>query len=98
MSVARDTAFQARVRFCLTTAAIAVMAEVNTTANHAVRVTYAKTVIAGTADVYAAAVAVVTNSTIAAEANPTSADQAVPDGDLQFTVNSLFNALSGVAT
>lgn len=92
--VRNDQAFQGRVEYALYVAAVNVMAEVNTTLNHAARVVYAKTVLNGSAPIHPAVVAVLTNSTIAAAADST----AVVDSDIQFAVNSLFNALSGVAT
>lgn len=92
MTVARNGGFQERVKYFLQKAALAVMAEVNTTAAHAARVVYAKVVLTGDASVPEAAVAVVTNATVAA------AGFNVTDNDLEFTVNSVFNALAGVST
>jgi len=43
---------------------------------------------------------VLTNSTIAAESDvtkPTAGAYGIPDSDIQFAVNSLFNALAGVS-
>lgn len=101
MTIARDPTFQDRVKYWLFNAAIAVVAEVNTTPSHAARVTYAQKVFAETADVFAAAICVLNNATVATEANVATTAQsgyAVPDSDGQFATNSFFNALAGVAT
>jgi hypothetical protein len=98
MQVARNSTFQDRVRFYMTGAARDVMAEVSTTTAHAQRVTYAKSVLAGTADVLDYAVACVNNATILNEINLGLGDFGIPDSDLAFTVNSLFNAFAGVST
>jgi hypothetical protein len=98
-TIAQQTAFLRRVGYCLNKAAIAVMAEDAGTAGHAERVVYAKEVLDGTANVANAANAVVTNATLT-----TNGDLASPplfgisDSDLEFTVNSMFNAFAGVAT
>lgn len=91
MTVAINGAFQDRVRYFLVKAAVAVMAEAGNTAGHALRVTYANAVLAGSAPITPVSVAVTTNATVAA------AGFAATDGDLEFVVNSLFSALSGVA-
>ena len=90
--------FQDRVRYQLTVAAVAVMVESNATASHALRVAYANAVIGGTADLLGAAVVVLTNSTLAAAVTLAQADFGIADSDLPFVVNSVFNALAGVAT
>jgi hypothetical protein len=97
-SIARSSLFQSRVEYCLKKAAIAVMAEDAATGNHAERVAYAKKVIDGTASVGEVSLAVVTNSTLTGNGNSSAADMGVSDGDLEFTVNSMFNAFAGVAT
>lgn len=97
-SIAGSDLFQSRVEYCLKKAAVAVMAEDAATANHADRVTYAKKVIGGEASVREAAKAVVTNATLTAAGDSDAADMGVSDGDLEFTVNSMFNAFAGVAT
>lgn len=99
--IANEQSFQHRVQFFLTKAAVAVMAEANTTPGHAARLTYAGKVLDGIAAILPVAVAAVTNSTIQSEANigtPADGGYAISDGDLEFTVNSLFSALAGVGT
>lgn len=91
--------FQPRCRYWLISAAIAVMAEVNTTPGHTLRIAFAQKVLANQYDLPAFAIACATNPTIATELATDAAGfgEAVPDGDLQFTVNSLFSAFAGVA-
>ena len=96
--VAASDVFRSRVDFFLTKAAIAVMSESGATPNHAERVTYSLTILAGTANVSRAALACMTNPTLSANANPNGAEQGISDGDLEFTVNSVLNALAGVST
>lgn len=99
VNVAHQPNFQDRVKYALESAAVNIMAEVNTTANHATRVTYANKVLAGQINILECAIAVMTNASIAAEANIlTSPDFAIPDADIQFAVNSLFNAFAGIAS
>jgi len=97
--IANQTSFLRRVRYAMKKAAVAVMAEVNTTPNHAERVVYAITILDGTASVQEYASSVVTNATITA-----AGDLSAPplfgaaDTDIEFTVNSMFDAMAGVAT
>ena len=90
---------QRRVEYCLKKAAIAIMAEDAGTANHAERVVYANKVLEGTASISEACKAVVTNATLTAggdlDAGPLFG---ISDNDLEFTVNSMVNALAGVST
>jgi hypothetical protein len=98
-TISTNVGFQGRCQYALTVAAVNVVAEANNTANHQQRVNYAKTVINGTASILPVALAVLTNASIAAEAvASTTPDYAIPDSDIQFAVNSLFNALAGVTT
>jgi len=97
-SIAASGQFQSRVEYCLKKAAVAVMAEDAGTTNHADRVTYATSVLEGGASVAEAAKAVVTNSTLTASGDSDATDMGITDSDLEFTVNSMFNALAGVAT
>ena len=97
--IADQTSMLRRVKFLATKAAVAVMAEDAGTANHAERVVYAKTVLDGTYNANTMAIACLTNSTIQAGADVTDApDYGISDNDLEFAVNSLFNAMAGVAT
>ncbi len=91
MAAARNGGFQDRVRFFAVKAAVAVMSEAAVTASHAERVAYAKKILAGELDLLDLSIAVVTNAAVLA------AGFDAPDGDLEFTVNSLFNAFAGVA-
>lgn len=98
INISRQDSLQDRVKYALETAAINVMAESNTVTSHATRVTYAIKVLSGQENLFECAVAVMTNPTIAAEANiATIPDFGIPDTDMQSAVNSLFNALAGVA-
>ena len=98
-TIASDSGFQGRCRYALMVAAVNVLAEVNTTTNHNKRANYGLAVLAGSANMLLVAILVLTNATIAAEANAATApDFAIPDADIQFAVNSLFNDLAGVTT
>jgi hypothetical protein len=98
-TIATQTTFLRRVKYAANKAAIAVMAEDAGTASHAERVVYAKTVLDGTASVQDYANAVVTNSTLTAAGDISSSPlHGISDNDLEFTVNSMFNAMAGVAT
>lgn len=95
--VATAYGFMQRVNYALTVAAVGVMIEAANTASHAQRVVFAKQILAGGFP-GSAYYSVLTNATIAAESNSASAGQAIPDADIQFAVNSIFNALAGVST
>lgn len=95
-TIAQDTGFQGRCIVALETAAINVMAEAGNTVNHAHRVGYAAGVINGQINAYFLALAVLTNSTIASEAIISTPGNGVPDSDIQFTMNSIFNSLAGI--
>ena len=86
--------FKRKVEYELYAAAVNVMAEVNTTANHAARVTFATNVLVGQADIRSAVIATLTNATLASAANM----DAISDGDLPFVISSVFNALAGIGT
>ena len=99
--LAEDVEFKKRVMIALLTAAKDIMAEVNTTTAHSQRVTYASKVIANPVDEAANATnLIVTNTSIVASFNKniTRYTTTATDSDIQFTVNSLFNALAGVST
>lgn len=98
-TIANDAAFRDRCLSAMVLAAENVMAEDNQTASHPQRLVYASMVLAGQANTYAIALAVLANPTIAVEATVASlpgATSSIPDSDIQFTCNSLFNALAGV--
>lgn len=87
--------FQSRVGYAMNVAAEAVYTEVNTVTGHAARAAYATKVVNGNYSLAAACLLVLTNSTIAAEASLTTAGNSVPDSDIQFSVNSVWNTLAG---
>ena len=94
--IATDPFFQGRVGYATMVAAINVFSEDPATSNHAQRLAFAENVIKGTGyNIGAVTLAVLSNSTIATEATMTPTPGAnVPDSDIQFAVNSLWNAFS----
>lgn len=86
--LAITNAWQRKVRYYLVEAAVAIKAEPANTPSHAERVVFADKVLSGAAPVETVALAVLTNPTIAAEAPN------VPDGDVQFAVQSVVNAFA----
>lgn len=98
-TIASQVAFLRRVEYCMKKAAIAVMAEDVGTTNHAERVVYAKLILDGTASVGEYAKAVVTNATLTTNGDLDSPPLfGISDSDLEFTTNSMFNAMAGVST
>lgn len=94
--IAAAPQFQSRVKYAMNVAAAAVYAEVNTTTGHAARALYATKVAAGTYSLIDVTYAVLGNASIAAEAiYSTQPDFAIPDADIQFSVNSLWNLFAG---
>lgn len=83
------------VEYFMVKAAIAVMNEDPGTASHAERVNYSRNILRGSVSVRDLTVGVTTNATIGA-----AIDAATPvsDSDLEFVINSLFNAYAGVST
>ena len=97
--IAQQTDFLRRVRYFAMKAAVAVMAEEAGTANHAERVVYAKTILNNSYNSNAYALACMANATLQASADTSDTDLfGVSDNDLEFTVNSLLNAMAGVST
>lgn len=94
-TTAYDETFRRRVVYALTVAAINAYAEVNTAPGHAARAAFATKVLASQFDVHGAVLGVLTNSTIAAESNSAVTGNGVPDSDIQFAANSIYNALAG---
>jgi len=88
-----DTDFQAKVKFLMVKAAIAVMAEVNTVDHHDKRVIYAEKILNDFVSVSNYSLGVSTNATIKA-AIDAGTDY---DDDLEYVVNSLFTAYAGGA-
>ena len=83
--------FQNTVKYFMQKAAIAVMSESDATANHAARLNFARKILSGQASIYEFAFAVVTNATIGGHID---VPEAIPDADLEFTVNSMYDAFS----
>ena len=83
--------FQDKISFYMTKAAIAVMAELDTTANHVNRVAYAEDILAADVSINAYAQGVSTNATIKTKID----NEEDYDSDLEFVVNSLFDAYAG---
>ena len=95
ITIAGNNGFQNRVKYALTQAAISVYNEQSSTTGHAARVAYASGIIQGNYNLASAALAILTNASIAAEATLSSApDFAISDSDIQFAVNSLWNTLA----
>lgn len=94
--IASSQEFQQRVAFAINSAAAAVYSEVTTTPSHSARAAYAIKVANGNYNLAAAALAVLTNATIAAEATIGVSLNTIPDSDIQFSINSLWNMLAGV--
>ncbi len=95
ITIAGNSGFQNRIKYALTQAAVSVYNELSSTSGHTQRVAYASGVIQGNYNLAPAALAVLTNTTIAAEATlATAPDFGIPDSDLQFAVNSLWDALA----
>lgn len=85
--------FYNKIKWEMQKAAIAVMAELATVDNHALRVTYAKSILDGSASVKEFAIGVLTNATIKTHIT----DDTDYTADLAFTVSSMFNAFAGVS-
>lgn len=92
---AHDEDFRRRVSYALTVAALAAYNEGTGVTGHALRAAYATKVLASQFDLQGAVLGVLTNSTIAAESNSAVTGNGVPDSDIQFAVNSIYNALAG---
>jgi hypothetical protein len=94
--MANDGIFQGRINYAMMTSAIAIYNESAGTTGHVARVAFAKLVLSGSYNVTAAALAILTNSTIAAEATMSPTPGAnIPDADIQFSANSVWNAMAG---
>lgn len=99
-TVAANAGFQPRCSYALTAAAASVLTESAATANHQVRVDYARKVIAGQALTgLQLALALLTisslNSTLAVATTP---DFGMTDAQIQTAATNAFNALAGVST
>lgn len=103
--IAQSYEFQQRVAYAMSVASLAVYSEAVdgvtiTQAQHTARANYARQVLAGTfflgsAALMFAALGVATNATIASEASLNVSGNGIADADIQFQVNSMWNALAG---
>lgn len=98
MLVANSQAYQDRIRFFVHKGAIAIMSEDVGTANHAERVTFANTVLAGEANIGGMATATVSDATVQAAIDVDATDNGVSDTALENAVNARLNAFAGVST
>ena len=99
--IARTENFQQRVSYFMSKGAVAVIAELLTILGHDLRVTYSNSVLGGSASVFNHALAALTNSTLSAAADPdlpADGGYGISDNDLEFAVNEMWNAMSGVET
>ena len=87
-----------RVAFFVTKAGVAVMNESNATANHADRVAFAEKVFVGDYDLTQYTYSVLSNPTILAALDVSENDLGLADSDIEFVVNSVFDAFAGVST
>jgi hypothetical protein len=95
-TIASNPNFQSRVAYAMATAAVNVYTEGTGVDGHTLRVAFSKSVFTGNYNIFNACLMVLTNATIAAEANvATTPGFAIPDGDIQFAVNSLWNDFAG---
>ena|ERR1700752_4361618 len=97
-TIASNSGFQGRCMYAIYVSAVNVMAEVSSTTDHNARADYARKVLRGNENAFNIALTVLTNPSIAANADAgATPDYSIPDGDIQFTANSIFNALAGLA-
>jgi len=89
-NIAENIDFQRRVKFLMTKAAIA---QLNSETPSQQTVALGQRILRGAEPVTSWALAVVTNSTIAS-GNHTQSGSTIPEGDLEFVVNSLWLAFS----
>jgi hypothetical protein len=77
-------------------AAWSVYSEDSATVGHTERAAYANKVANGTFALVEVCYLVLTNPSVANEADPVKPDYGIPDSDIQFAVNSYWNLLAGV--
>lgn len=100
VAIANTQTFQDRIKFFLFKAAINVLAEDPGTLGHPQRIIFANDILSGSNSILDFAIGVLTNPTISQGANPDDSNDGiygVSDGDMEFTVNSLYNAFAGAA-
>ena len=89
----KDTLFQNKIKFYCIKAAIAVMAEDASVVAHMQRVDFAHRILQNGPNLDQYALGILTNTTIKGHIDAGTSY----DADLEFAVNSLFNAYAGVA-
>ena len=77
--------------------ALSVMEEAATTAYHGERVTYAKTVLIGTALILEVAIGFLNNPAIASVADITLSDFGIADSNFDFVIATIYNAFAGIS-
>lgn len=92
--IATLTDLQNRVGIAMSSAAVAIYNESNTVTGHTARAAYATKVLNGNYNLPAVCLAVLINSTIQSEAQNIAGNN-ILDSDIQFQVNSIWNALAG---
>lgn len=90
--------FQERVHYALAVRAVEIYAEDQRIDGHPARREFASRVFAGNYNIASICRLVLTNATIASNAKVSAppTDFAIPDGDIQFSVNALWNDLAQV--
>lgn len=92
---ATDADFRRRVAYALTIAAVNVYAEGNAIAAHQARAAYATKVLSRQYDLDGVVFGVLAHPKISDGADSSTKNNGVSDENMQFAVNSLFNALAG---
>jgi hypothetical protein len=98
-AIAKAPDFIARIQYAICKAAVDVSSESTNTPGHEKRAACAQRMLTGSYSWDYVCLAVITNPSIAAGATAVPTDgngYNIPDGDIQFTVNSMWNAFSGV--
>lgn len=90
--------FRNRIDYFVVKAALSIMSESAGTASHSERVTFANKVFNSDYNLDQYVDAVLTNATVLTNLSATESDNGINDADMEFTVNSFYNAFAGVAT
>jgi hypothetical protein len=90
--------FQRRVNYFVVKAAVAVMNEDPLTANHTERVAFANSVFVSDYNLEQYTNSILANPTIMSGLTVSDAGNGVTDSDLEFVVNSVYDAFAGVST
>jgi hypothetical protein len=95
-TVLSTTATTVTISANVTGAGVAIGDSISFVSGHVARAAFAHSITTGSFDLLGATFAVLGNTTISAEANiNTQPDFGIPDSDVQFAVNSLWNLLAG---